>query len=114
MSFVVPVCKVTTPAATVDGTAVPVIVSIFVSKSVIGPLTLTWLRVRFVGPATKVMIVPLTVTVSVAAKFVAMEFVAAPPESSVVTPIGAAALLFCAEPVALESAKGDGGVHAVI
>src|SRR6201747_1065739 len=114
MSFVVPVCKVTAPPATVDGVAVPVIVSIFVSKAVIGPLTLTWLRARFVAPATKVMIVPLTVTVSLAAKFVPIEFVAAAPESSVAPVIGAAALLFCAEPVALESAKGVGGVPAVL
>src|SRR6266446_3806002 len=115
MSFVVPVCKVTTPPATVDGVVVPVIVSIFVSKSVIGPLTLTWLRARFVAPATKVMIVPLTVTVSRGAKFAPIEFVAGAPESSVKGLIGAggAALLFCAEPGVLESAKGVGGVPAV-
>src|SRR3982074_3030100 len=109
MSFVVPVCKVTAPPATVDGVAVPVIVSIFVSKAVIGPLKLPWLRARFVAPATKVMIVPLTVTVSLAAKFVPIEFVAAAPESSVGPVIGAAALLFCAEPVVLASANGVSG-----
>ena len=81
------VCSVITPPLTVEGVEVPVIESILDNSVWTLSVTLSWLPVA--PEATKVMVVPLTVMVSPAAKLVASESVPAAPDSSVAPVIGA-------------------------
>ena len=88
----------------------PVMLSILANRVETLSVTLSWLPVA--PAATKVMVVPSTVMVSPAAKFVVIESVLAAPESKVAPVIGAgtAALLLTALPVVVASVKGGAGV----
>ena len=102
-SEVVPECSVMAPPEMVDGIAVPVIESIFASKSSMSSVMLSWLPTA--PAATKVTTVPLIVTVSPTPKLAASESLGVAPDSKV-APVFATEgvfLLFCTVPPVVAS-----------